>query len=340
MRKRLLISIAVGSTAFVMMACNNDAPTSTRRPGVRSNDLAAAASNNACVPNPPGRPGRIIDMVTAPTPWGVAVQDNGLAFFTEVYNNGVGVTSTRTRTIDAFIPTGPIPTGIAFSPDGLTAYVANEFGDVSVLDVATQTKTASIPVPNPLAVHVSPDGTQLFVATGGTSVYIVDIASQQIIKTVQVGYAPNGFAVDPAGRILYVSSFLGGSVTEIDMFTGTALRTFFVGGVPQELATNRKGTHLYVANEAGYLNDIDLVTGQLGQPIALQGGGFGLGVTPDDGEAYVTLPNAGLVQVFSLQTKTISATLNVGGNPRRVAFSQQGHVGAITNLAGYIDFVR
>lgn len=339
MSKQLLTSIVVGGFTFVILACNNDAPTSNRSPAGRSNDITTATAN-ACVPNPPGRPGRIFDTVTVPSPWGVAVRDDGLTFFTEPFNSGVGVTSTRTRTVNAFIPTGPIPTGIAFSPDGSTAYVANQSGDVSVLDAATQTKVGSISIPNPLAVHVSPDGTQLFVATGGTSVYIVDIASQQVTKTVSVGFAPNGFAVDPDGRILYVSSFIGGSVTEIDMFTGTALRTFFVGGTPQELATNRKGTHLYVANEAGYMNDIDLTTGQSAQPIPLQGGGFGLGVTPDDGEAYVTIPNAGVVQIFSLQNGTLTATLNVGGNPRRVAFSQQGHIGAITNTAGYLSFVR
>ena len=37
----------------------------------------------------------------------------------------------------------------------------------------------------------------------------------------------------------------------------TVLRTFQVGGTPQGLALNRKGTRLYVGNEAGYLNDID-----------------------------------------------------------------------------------
>ena len=57
-------------------------------------------------------------------------------------------------------------------------------------------------------------------------------------------------------------------------------------------------------------------------------------------EAYVTIPNAGVVQIFSLQKGTLSATLNVGGNPRRVAFSQQGRIGAITNASGYISFVR
>jgi len=340
MRKRALASIVVGSIATVVAACNNDAPTATKHPGAASLD-ASAASGNACVPNPPGRPtGSILDSVGVPAPWGVAVRDDGLTFFTEPYNSGVGVTSTRTRTVDNFIPTGPIPTGIAFSPDGSTSYVANQFGDVSILDVATQTNVGSIAIPNPLAVKVSPDGTQLFVATGGTSVYVVDVASRAVTKTVQVGYAPNGFAIDPGGRILYVSSFLGGSVSEIDMFSGNVLRTFNVGGVPQELATNRRGTHLYVANESGYLNDIDLTTGQFAQPIPLQGGGFGLGVTPDDNQAYVTLPNAGVVQVFSLQRGQLTTTLKVGGNPRRVAFSQQGHIGAITNQNGYITFVR
>jgi len=124
------------------------------------------------------------------------------------------------------------------------------------------------------------------------------------------------------------------------MFTGAVLRTFNVGGTPQEMALNRKGTRLYVANEAGYLNEIDLLTGNSLPTIQLQGGGFGVGVTPDDGQAYVTLPFTGLVQVFSLQTRKLTKTIDVGGDPRRVAFGQQGRVGAITNQAGYITFVH
>ena len=343
MRKALLVSIVVAGVAPLLASCTSDAPTSTSRraAGGSADVLPVASAGNACVPSPGSHPaGNVVDSVGVPTPWGVAVRDDGLTYFTEPYNNGVGITSTQTRTVTGFVSTGSIPTGIAFSPDGATAYVANEYGDVSVLDVATQTKVASIPIYNPLAVRVSPDGTELFVATGGTAVYIVDVATRQITKTVQVGYAPNGFAVDPGGRILYVSSFLGGSVSEIDMFTGTTLRTFFVGGTPQEMAINRRGTHLYVANEQGYLNDIDLTTGQLAQPIALQGGGFGVGVTPDDSQAWVTIPGAGVVQVFSLATGQVTSTLTVGGNPRRVAFSQQGHIGAITNLNGYLTFVR
>ena len=189
-------------------------------------------------------------------------------------------------------------------------------------------------------VRVSPDGSRLFIATGSTTVYIVDTQTRQVIQTVQVGFAPNAFEVHPDGRIIYISAFLGGTVSEVDMFTGTVLRTFTVGGTPQDMAVTRSGKRLYVANEAGYLNEIDLQTGQQAPTIPLAGGGFGVGITPDENQAYVSIPSQGLVQIFNLQARRLAQTLAVGGEPRRLAFSQQGHIGAIANLRGYVTFVR
>lgn len=284
------------------------------------------------------------DTVQVPAPWGVAVRDDGLAFFTQLASGGVGLTSTKTRKVDGFIATGSLPTGIVFSPDGKTVYVANQSGSVSVLDVASRQVVAAIAVESPLAVRVSPDGTQLFVATGISTVVVVDVATRVVTRTVAVGDSPNAFAVHPNGRQLYVSNFLVGTVSEIDMSTGAVLRTFAVGGTPQEMALDRKGTRLYVANEAGYLNEIDLLTGQLAPQIPLQAGGFGVGVTPDDAEAYVSIPEAGIVQIFKLQNRRLTKTLPVGGEPRRIAFSQRGSIAAITNHnqagIGYLSFVH
>jgi YVTN family beta-propeller protein len=275
-------------------------------------------------------------------PWGVAVRDDGLAYFTELFNGGVGITSTRTRTVDGFIPTGQIPTGVAFSPDGGTAYVANQDATVTVINVATAAGTGTISTNGmpAFAVQVSPDGSQLFVGGSGSVVQVIDIQSGQILKSIDAGFAVNAFAVAPDNRMLYASAFVGGSVTEIDIFTQTALRTFTVGGTPQGLALNRKATHLYVGNEAGYLNDIDLTTGQIGANIALVGGAFGVGVTPDDNQAYIAIPGMGVVQIFSLQSRKVVGSLSVGGQPRRIAFSQQGKIGAVTNASGFLSFVR
>jgi YVTN family beta-propeller protein len=325
--------------SVLLIGCGDNTPTAT---SAASNEPSFATTAAASC-EPKTRPGKIVDKVITPASWGIAVRDDGLTYFTEPFANGVGITSTSTRTVDGFIPTGTDPIGAAFSPDGGTAYVTNLVSNtVSVINVATGQQVATISTgdASPFVVRVSPDGERLFVATNGNVVLVVSTATREIVKSVEVGFAPNGFAVHPDGRMMYVSAFAGGTVSEVDMVTETVLRTFAVGGTPQDMAINRKGTRLYVANEAGYLNEIDLFTGEQLPSIALTAGGFGVGVTPDDGEAYVSEPGAGLVQVFSLQTRKLSRTINVGGEPRRLGFSQQGKIGAIANMAGYLTFVR
>ena len=315
------------STSLLVVACGEDSPTEA----VPLNVHAAARPPEACIQ--PGRPaGTILGTVSVSSPWGVAVRDDGLTYFTQLFENGVGITSTSTRTVDGFVATGFTPTGIAFSPDGNRVYVGNQDATVSVIDVATRQPVATYDTEGTpiFAVQVSPEGDLLFAGGGSTTLYVLDAATGAILNRVTVGHAVNAFAVAPDNRILYVSSFAGGTVTELDIFTQMVLRTFQVGGTPQGVALNRRGTRLYVANEQGYLNDIDLRTGVIGPTIALAGGGFGVGVTPDDNQAYITIPFSGVVQIFGLQSRKLAGTLSVDGEPRRIAFSRAGKIGAIT----------
>ena len=339
MRRAARAGVLLCGLVTLFAACGGDAPTS-----IADQTLADSKVH----------PRGVVDSVEAPSPWGVAVRDDGLALFTELSNGGVGITHTKTRTVDGFIPTGLTPTGIALSPDGNTAYVANQFGNVSRIDVATRQVTGFVTIGSPQALRLSPDGSQLFVGTTTTVVVTVDVATLSIVRTVEVGSAPNGFAVHPGGRLLYVSIFDAGTVSEIDMLTGEVLRTFTpVGkplGRPQEMALNRKGTRLYVATEEvptenvatedGWLDEYDLASGNLANRITLQAGAFGVGVTPDDTQAYLTLPSAGLIQIFGLQSRKLAKSIHVGGEPRRIAFSQKGNIAAVTNAAGFITFIR
>jgi YVTN family beta-propeller protein len=338
MRREARAGVLLCGLVTLLAACGGDTPTS-----IADQSLAESKVH----------PRGVVDSVEAPSPWGVAVRDDGLAFFTELANAGVGITNTKSRTVDGFIPTGLTPTGIAFSPDGNTVFVANQFGNVSRIDVATREVTGFVDIASSQALRLSPDGSQLFVGTTGTTVAVVDIATLSIVRTVEVGAAPNGFAVHPNGRLLYVSSFDAGTVSEIDMLTGEVLRTLTPAGQPigrpQEMALNRKGTRLYVATEDadpakekedGWLDEYDLATGNLTNRITLQAGAFGVGVTPDDSQAYLTLPSAGLIQIFGLQSRKLAKSINVGGEPRRIGFSQKGNIAAVTNAAGFITFIR
>ena len=339
-----LSSIAGVLLIGVATACSDGATAPTGQDSSSSPVSLAAAASNSC-PVPKGHPGgKIIDVLQgAAFPWAVAVRDDGLAYFTELFNNRVGVTDTRNRTITGYIPTGSLPTGIAFSPDGAKAYTANQ-GDntVTVLDVASGQLVGSISTggSSPFSVQVSPDGAQIFSGNNDNTLSVIDAQTNQVVKTVIVGFATNAFAVDGSGRILYASSFVSGTVSEIDIFTGNVLRTFNIGGTTQGLALNKRGTRLFVANQGGYLSEVDLLSGQIGSPIPLGGVAFGVGVTPDDHEAWITLPLDGKVQVFNLNSRRVTGTLAVGGEPRRVAFSGAGKIGAITNTQGYITFVR
>ena len=193
MRRAARAGVLLCGLVLLVAACGGDAPTSTAEP------------------QPPAEsrvhPRGIVDKVDAPLPWGVAVRDDGLALFTQLANGGVGITNTKTRTVDGFIPTGLTPTGIALSPDGNTAYVANQFGNVSRIDVATRQVTGFVDIGIPsgaatlarrLAAVRGDD------RHGGGDRGCRDPVHRQDRRR---RFRPNGFAVHPGGRLLYVSSF-------------------------------------------------------------------------------------------------------------------------------------
>lgn len=116
-------------------------------------------------------------------PYGLVVDDEGLAWVATA--EGVAVVDTRTRTRLARIPyrtrTGPVTTGeyrgggmgIALAPDGRHVYVGvnvpGRDGVLETIDTATREVTGTVPVGRrPFDVDVSPDGAEVY-ATGHDS---------------------------------------------------------------------------------------------------------------------------------------------------------------------------
>ena len=70
------------------------------------------------------------------------------------------------------------------------AYITNEgSATVSVIDTATQTVVATVPVGSlPCGVAVTPDGALVYVANaGGDTVSVIDTATNTVVATVPVG---------------------------------------------------------------------------------------------------------------------------------------------------------
>ncbi len=329
---RCIVALGAGAIA---VACSD--PTTAPQP---SNTAGPGVS--ATLGSPNGVVGGKIFLDGGP--WGVDVSTNGVVYVTQLFSSQVAVSSISAQRISAEIGVGTSPTGVVFAPNGRTAYVTNQLdGALGVIDVASGVETATIPLPNfsnPFAVAVSPDGNQIFISSNQTSVYVADAHTLAIVDAIPVDEAPNAFALSPNGKHFFVSSFVGGTVTEFDIASHAVVRTYPAGGVPQGLTTNKKGTELYVVNEGGFVTLFSIATGATLRTLPLAAGGFGAAVTADDVHLYITEPAIGIVQVVNLQNRKMQGSINVGGEPRRVAFNSTGKVGVVANQGGYITFIK
>ena len=85
--------------------------------------------------------------------------------------------------------------GVTVNPDGKAVYVSNGGdGTVSVIDVATNKVTKTIPVgKRPWNMAITPDGKKLYVANGrSNSVSVIDTAKLEKTTDINVGEMPWG----------------------------------------------------------------------------------------------------------------------------------------------------
>src|SRR5215813_7419640 len=106
MRSSVLSRVIVSGAVVFLAACDSG---STRENQAESafpaGTVELAQGGNTC--GPKAHPaGTILGTVDAPLPWGVAVRDDGLTYFTELFNAVVGITNTTTRQITGTIPSG------------------------------------------------------------------------------------------------------------------------------------------------------------------------------------------------------------------------------------------
>lgn len=140
---------------------------------------------------------------------------------------------TATNQVTSTIDTGS-RAGLAVSPDGSRVYApASASNELAVIDTATHTRTATIPVgTTPVAVAVSDDGAN----AGDDTVSVVDTAAGSVTATVPVGVAPYDLALTPDGNSLYVAQLFASTVSVVDTATNAVTATKDVGVQPISVA--------------------------------------------------------------------------------------------------------
>jgi len=164
------------------------------------------------------------------------------------------------------------------------------------------------------------------------TVSVVDIANNTVVKTIPVGNAPYGVAVNQAGTSAYVTNSGSNTVSVISTSTNNVVATVNVQSGPLDIAITPSGKTVYVSN--GNSNSVSVIntgTKKVTANIPVQNP-VGLAVNPNGAFLYVVSSGPGNVLVISTLTNAIVTTISVGTNiPVAMVISPDGATAYVTN---------
>ena len=342
--------------AVLIAACADSNTRSGTGPGVPS--PTATGGDDATHPA-----GKIVktSFLTG-TPWAVDVSSADVAYVTRIFGNGIERVNLPNLAFAGSVAVGVQPYSVDFHGDGWAAWVANRddgapSSSIGIIDVDAGTQVRTIaPIPgNVFEVRAHPDGSRIYAASDNGNIYVFNATTYQLMATIAVGGTVTNFmAFDPDGERIYTSQFAGGTVKAISTASNSVTRTYALdGGRLQGIAVAPNGKEFYVADEGcaaagswGFVRVVDIDSGAQDE-VPVGGGAWGLALSPDNKQIYVSLSQGGAgcagggcVKVIDRATLAVIDTIQTGGVPRGIAFSRRGETAIIANESGWVNFVR
>ena len=218
------------------------------------------------------------------------------------------------------------------------AYITNADSDnVSVIDTATDTVVATIPVgAGPTGVAVNAAGTRVYVSnTGSGNVSVINTATHTVTATVPVGVGPIGVAVNPAGTRVYVANLFSQSLSVIDTTTNAIVANVAMGTFVLGVAVNPAGTRVYITTPAAdstKLLVLDTASNTIVDTLVVGMSPQGVTVNPAGTRVYVTSDQNSTVSVIDAATHRIVTNVWTEENPTLVAVNPAGTRAYVTNF--------
>ncbi len=210
----------------------------------------------------------------------------------------------------------------ALPASGSVAYIPTigdtaPYNGVDVLDTATASVIAVIPIPyGARGVAVSRDGGKLL-AVNSTGVFVLDPATRSIVKTLPIAGVAGPIVFAANGRTAYVSS-ANAVVSVIDTSGAaaafTVINTLNMPGQVAELSAAPDGKHVFALSDTK-VTAIDTTTGSVRSVDLASSTSLGLAVSPNSAQVYVSTSDGHYGHAVVLLS---AATLSVIGS---VAFS-------------------
>jgi YVTN family beta-propeller protein len=280
---------------------------------------------------------------------GQSALGSNLVFVTNEFSGDLSLVDGSSGKVLGTYPLGKRPRGVKLSPDGRVLYVAlsgspvappgtdesklpppdRSADGIGVFDLAARKLVGVVRgVANPEQLAVSRSGLIYAGSEAASAVVILDPQEKKAVASIPVGDEPEGVALSPDERFLYVAVEGENKVAVIDVAGRRVMARVPVGERPRSIAFSPDGARAYVTDELqGAVTEMDGRTHEVLRTIAMPGKGakpMGVVVSPDSSKVYVTTGRQGSLIAIDVASGAAEAPLAVGQRPWGVAISPDG----------------